>query len=73
MTLNTHINATYTPNAQIFVLFALRWAIFELRPSLGKRAVNDPKMTLTSSGPKVRIPHTSPRAKISPFLSYAPF
>ncbi len=29
---NTNMHATYTPKAQLFVCFPLRWAIFELRP-----------------------------------------
>ena len=40
---NTNIRATNTPEAQISVRFALRWAIFELRPNFRKSAPNDPK------------------------------
>ena len=34
---------TYTPEAQIFVRFALWWAVFELRPNFWKSAPNDSK------------------------------
>ncbi len=40
---NTTMHVTYTPEAQIFFHFALRWAVFEFRPNFWKSASNDPK------------------------------
>ena len=77
---NTDMHVTYTSKAQIFVHFALRWAIFEFRPNFRKSTPND-QMTLTSSRSKVPtcMLHTTPRPKFSsvslykePFLSYGP-
>ncbi len=46
---NTNMHATYTHKTQIFIRFALRWAIFELWPNLVKNAQNDLKMTLSQN------------------------
>ncbi len=40
---NTNMHVTYTPEGQIFVLFAIWWAIFELQANFQKSAWNDPK------------------------------
>ena len=37
------MHVTYTPKAQFFVRFALRWAFFELPANFRKSALNDPK------------------------------
>ena len=68
---NTNMHATYTPEAQLFISFALRWPVFQLRPNFGKSAPNYPKMTLTCSRSKVHILilHTSPRPKL--FVRFA--
>ncbi len=34
---NTNMHATYTPEDQIFIRFALRWAEFELHPNFEKK------------------------------------
>ena len=39
----TNMDVTYHPEAQIFVRFALQWAVFELWPNFRKSAPNDPK------------------------------
>ncbi len=49
---NTNIHVIYTPEAQIFVHFALRWAVFELRPYFPKSAPNDPKWPWHVQGKK---------------------
>ena len=49
---NTNMHVTYTPEAQIFVRFALRWAVFELRPYFRKSAPNDPKWPWHVQGQK---------------------
>ena len=40
---NTNMHVTYSPEIEIFVRFALRWAVFELWPNFRKSAPNDPK------------------------------
>ncbi len=40
---NTNMHAAYTPEAQVFVRFALRWTVFELRVNFVKSAPNDSK------------------------------
>ncbi len=49
---NTNMHATYTPEDQIFVPFALRWAVFELQPNIRKSAPNDPKWPWHVQGKK---------------------
>ncbi len=49
---NTNRHVTYTAEAQIFVRFALRWAVFELRPNFRKSAQNDPKSPWHVQGQK---------------------
>ena len=49
---NTNMHVTYTPGAQIFVCFALWWAVFELRPNFWKSAPNDPKWPWHVQGQK---------------------
>ena len=78
---STNMHVTYTPEVQIFVRFALRWAVFELQSYFWKSAPNHPKMTLTCSRSKIptyMLP-TPPRPKFSSvllydetFLSYGP-
>ncbi len=49
---NTNMHDTYTAKAQIYIRFALQWAIFELRPNLWKSAQNDPKWSWHAQGQK---------------------
>ncbi len=47
------MHSSHTKEAQILDIFALQWAIFELRPNNAKKSArNDPKMTLTHSKSK---------------------
>ena len=49
---NTNMHVTYTPEAQIFVLFALRSAVFELWRNFQKSAPNDHKWPWHVQGQK---------------------
>ncbi len=49
---NTNIHVIYTPEAQIFIRFTLRSAVFELRPNFWKTAPNDPKCLWCVQGQK---------------------
>ncbi len=51
---STHMNTTYTAEAQIFICLALRWAVFEIRPFFGK-CTEWPQMTLTCSRSKIPL------------------
>ncbi len=42
---NTNMHATYTPEAEIFIGFALWWAVFPLRPSFSEKCTEWPQMT----------------------------
>ncbi len=49
---NTNMHVTYTLEAQIFIHFALWWAVFELRPNFWKSVLNDPKWPWHVQGQK---------------------
>ncbi len=49
---NAKMNATCTLEALSFVRFAVRWAIFELRPNFRKSALDDPKWPWHVQGQK---------------------
>ena len=66
---NTNMYGTYTPEAQSFVCFALRWAVFELHPNFEKSVLNDLKMTLTCSRSKQHICIHSRGPNFIPFRS----
>ena len=62
-----HIHATYTHKAQMFISFALQWAVFELRTKIEKSAQNE----LDTFKVKVPtcIPHTPRGPTFRPFRS----
>ncbi len=62
---NTNMLATYTPEAQIFVHFALRWAVFELRPNFQEGELNDPKWPWHVQGQKYQQEYIK-KAKVRP-------
>ena len=68
----TNIYPTYTPEAHIFVRFALQWTVFELRPIFQKSAPNDPKWLWHVQGKKYqRASYKHPRVpKFSSVLLY---
>ncbi len=49
---NTNMHVTYTPDAQIFICFALQWAVFESPPNFQKSALNGPKWPWHVQGQK---------------------
>ncbi len=61
---NTNMHVTYTPEAQIFILFVLRWAVFELGANFRKSAPNDPKWPGHVQGKKYQHATSAPRAQI---------
>ena len=74
---NTNMHGRYTPEAQFFVRFALRLAVFELRPNFRKSAPNDLKWPWHVQGQNYkhacyihsRCPYFRPfRSTISRFL-----
>ncbi len=76
---NTNMLGTSTPEAQIFVCFALRWAIFSYGPIFGKvlrMTRNDPDMFKVKKNPTCIHPWDPNfrkfRYTMSHFLSYGP-
>ncbi len=71
---NTNMHVTCTPEAQIFVRFALRRAVFELRPYFfsEKCTTELPQMTLTCSRSNIPtyMTHTPPWSKFSSYIKY---
>ncbi len=68
-----NMHATYMPEAQIFVRFALRWTVFELCPLFGKvhqMTLNDLIMFKVKNTPRPRFSSFPLYDEL--FLSYSP-